>query len=121
MVSGQLRRFDVQANWSFILAIASIVPFLGATVLTIRNYDGNLFQITYGAGSKFAPVLLGCLLLSMIPSFLGFALGWSSAGQRRNDKSNRSWIGFFVGGFVLTFNFILLLAFWKLRLEIPLG
>lgn len=121
MILGQFRRFDVQANVAFLLSLLSTAPFLAALALTIRNYNGDLIQIAYGSGSKFVPLLLGCLLLSMAPSFLGFVLGWSSAGQRRNDKSNRSWIGFFVGGLVLTLDVILLLAFWKLRLEIPLG
>ena len=117
----QLKRFDVQANLAVTLSILSTVPFLAAAALAVRNFDRDLAQITYGAGSRFVPLLLACILLSMAPSFVGFALGWNSAGQRRNDKSNRSWIGFFVGGLILTLDFILLLAFWKLRLEIPRG
>jgi len=121
MATGKLKRFDIQANIALTLALVSAVPFVGAMALAIRNYDGNLVQITYGSGSKFAPLLLGCLLLSMAPGFVGFLLGLNSAGQRRNEKSNRSWMGFFIGGLVLTLDFILLLAFWKLRFEIPLG
>lgn len=121
MAMGSLKRFDVQANVALALSVFAAVPLLGAVALTIRNYNGDLVQITYGSGSKFVPVLLACLLLSMAPGFVGFILGLNSAGQRRNEKSNRSWLGFFIGGLVLTLDFILLLAFWKLRLEIPLG
>ena len=117
----QLKRFDVQANVAATLSLLSVVPFLGAVALAIRNFDGHLVQITYGSGSRFVPMLIAGILLSMAPGFVGFVLGWNSAGQRRNDKSKRSWIGFFVGGLVLTLDLILLIAFWKLRLEIPLG
>lgn len=119
-VLSRLKRYDVQADVSMVLAVLSAVPFLAAAALVLRNYDNNLVQITYGEGSRFVPALLLCLLLSMAPSFLGFVLGWNSAGQRRNERSNRSWIGFFLGGLVLTLDFMLMLAFWKLRLEIPL-
>jgi hypothetical protein len=104
-----------------VLAIVSTLPFLVAAALAVRNYDAKLMQITYGQGGKFVPILITALLLSMAPSFVGFVLGWSSAGRRRNEQPTFSWIGFFVGGFIFTLNFILLIAFWKLRMAIPLG
>jgi len=116
-----LRKFDVQAKAALTLAVVSAIPFLCAALLTARNWNSDLDQITYGVGSRFVPLLLACLLLSMAPSALGFLLGWSSAGQRRNDRSSWSWVGFFLGGLIFTLDFILLLAFWKLRLAIPLN
>jgi hypothetical protein len=116
----QLRRYDVRASYAFVLALLSVVPFLGAVGLALRNYHSDLGQIVYGAKGLFLPVFFVCLLLSMAPSALAFLLGWSSAGQRRNDKPMRSWIGFFVGGGVLTFDLILAIAFLMLRLEQPM-
>ena len=113
------RRFDIQARYAVILSAISVVPFLGAAGLVWRNYDRELGQIVYGAQGRFVPTLLGCLLLSMLPGALGFLFGWSSAGQRRNDKPALSWVGFFVGGTVLTLDIILLIAFYLLRLEHP--
>ncbi len=116
---GRIRRYDVQASYACTLSLASIVPFVGAVALALRNYHHDLAQIIYGQGGLFVPGFVGLVLLSMLPSAIGFLLGWSSAGQRRNDKPRRSWIGFFVGGGMLTFNLILLIAFWMLRLPQP--
>ena len=55
-----------------------------------------------------------------MPAAPGCLLGFNSAGQRRNDKQARSWTGFFVGGAVLTFNLILVIALYMIRLEKPM-
>lgn len=120
MALRHLRRYDVQASYAGVLSILSIVPLVGASLLAYRNYDHELGQIVYGANSLYLPLLLGCVVLSMIPSAIGFFFGWSSAGQRRNEKPAWSWAGFFVGGAVLTFDLILLIAFWMLRLAKPM-
>ena len=117
MALPSLRRFDVQARYAVILSFISVVPFLGAAGLVWRNYDRELGQIVYGAQGRFLPTFVGCVLLSMLPGALGFLFGWSSAGQRRNDKPARSWVGFFLGGTVLTLDIIMLIAFYLLRLK----
>ncbi len=116
---GHLRRFDVQAGYACVLSLVSVVPFVGAATLAFRNYHHDLGQIVYGKEGFFMPAFAGCLLLSMAPSAVGMLLGWSSAGQRRNDRPVRSWVGFFVGGGVFTFDLILAIAFWMLRLQHP--
>ena len=115
---GSLRRFDVQATYASVLAIISAAPALAAATLMLRRYNSELGQVVYGSGSRFLPVFLGIILVSMLFSAVGLLLGWNSAGQRRNDKPARSWIGFFLGGGVLTFDLILLIAFYMLRLEL---
>ena len=120
MTFRHLRRYDVQAGYACVLSLVSLVPFAGAVVMAFRNYQHELGQIVYGSQGAFLPVFLGCLFVSMVPSAIGFFLGWSSAGQRRNDKPARSWTGFFIGGGVLTFDLILLIAFWMIRLERPM-
>ena len=116
----KLRRYDVQAGWSIVLSILSIIPLVCALMFTWQRYDPVLGRIIYGSAGKFVPVLLVSVLASMFPSALGFVLGLSSAGQRRNDKPGRSWFGFFIGGTVLTLNLILLIAFYMLRLVQPM-
>ncbi len=113
----RLRRYDVQAGVAAGLSIASTVPFLGALWLVVTRYDGTLGQIVYGSQGRFLLAFVGCVLLSSAPGAVAFLLGWNSAGQRRNDKSTRSWIGFFLGGAVVTSNLILLIAFFMLRFE----
>ena len=118
MGSGSLRRFDVQATYASVLSILSVLPLLAAAYLAWRNYDGTVGQIIYRSAA-YMPVLVGCILISMLAGALGCLFGFSSAGQRRNDKPARSWVGFFVGGGVLTFDVILLLAFLMLRMPQP--
>ncbi len=113
----QLRRYEVQAHYGFILALLSVVPMLAAAVTVLRNYRHDIGQIVYGAQGRFVPVFVACVLLSLISAALGCVFGWSSAGQRRNHRPASSWVGFFVGGAVVTFDIILLLAFWMLRLQ----
>jgi len=117
---GNLRRYDVQAKYAFVLVIASLGPGLVALWSTWKRFDFELGRIKYSSQSWFVPGFFSCLLLSMILAALGFTLGWNSAGQRRNDRSGRSWIAFFVGGGVLTFDIVLLIAFFMLRLR-PAG
>ena len=117
MVLGNLRRYDVQAKYAFALAMVSIVPSVAALWMGWRRFDADLGRIIYGSQGRFMLAYVGCVLLSTAPAALGFVMGWSSAGQRRNDHSGRSWIAFFVGGSVLTLNVVLLIAFYMLRLK----
>ncbi len=115
-----LRRFEVQAKCALVLSIVSILPFSAAVVIALKNYDATLGQIIYGSAGRFVPVYLGCVALSAVPAAIGCLLGWSSAGQRRNDRPAWSWFGFFLGGLVATLDLILLIAFVMLRLEVPM-
>lgn len=113
---GQLRRFDVQAKVSLVLSLGSVFPLLGAAGLSFRNYDHTIGQIVHGDKGMFLPVFLVCVGLSTLAGAIGAALGLSSAGQRRNDKPARSWIGFILGSTVVASSLVLLIAYWMLRL-----
>lgn len=115
----QLRRYDVQASYACALALISVVPFIVAAALAYRNYHHPLGQMIYGSKGFFLPLFAGSLMASIVPGTLGMILGWNSAGQRRNDKPARSWLGFFVGGTVTTLDLILVIAFLMLRLQQP--
>lgn len=115
-----IRRYDVQANYASVLAIVSSLPFLAAAWLLCSRYEHELGQIVYDDKSLFLPAFLACLSLSVLPGGVGFVLGLSSAGQRRNDRATRSWVGFFLGGGIVTLDAILLIAFWMLRLAKPM-
>ena len=116
MEFGRLRRYDVQAKYSLVLSLASILPLVGGSALAIRNFDHDLGQIVHGTVGLFVPAFLACLGLSVLAGAMGSALGMSSAGQRRNDRPAWAWIGFFVGSTVVAANLILLIAYWTLRL-----
>lgn len=115
----RIRRYEVQAAYSVVLSIASAIGFIGALYLAWSRYDDIRGQIVYGSQGRFVPAFFGCILISLLPAVVAFVLGWNSAGQRRNDKSTRSWIGFFLGGAVATFDLVLLIAFYMLRFEMP--
>ncbi|MHC4696488.1 MAG: hypothetical protein ACYTFA_07095 [Planctomycetota bacterium] len=116
MPAGRLRRYDVQAKYACTLSFVSIAPFFAAMWLVQRNVHWDLRQIIYSSDGLFQPAFVVCILASMAPAALAVILGWSSAGQRRNDRPARSWIGFFLGGSILTFDMILAIAFFMLRL-----
>lgn len=119
MALDRLRRFDVQANYARFLSLASVVPMIGGLLLAYRNYRHDLGQIIYGENGTFVAMFAACVLVSMAPAAIGSALGWSSAGQRRNDHQARSWVGFFVGAVVVSVDIVLLAAFVMLRFEQP--
>jgi hypothetical protein len=113
-----LRRFDIQASYAYVLSIFSVFPLVGGAYLAWRNYNQDLGQILYQS-KAYVAAFAGCVLISIAAGGLGCLLGFNSAGQRRNDKPLRSWVGFFVGGGVLTFDVILLIAFLMLRFRPP--
>lgn len=115
MAKGSVRRFDVQAKWSLWFSLASVVTWLGMFVLLARNWDGDISLIKYRSGGLFQPVYLICTALTMLLAVFGLALGFNSAGQRRNDRQKLSWTGFFVGTAVLALAIVFLWAFWVLR------
>jgi len=114
----RFRRYEIQAVWSVGLALVSLGPTLAAAWLAHRNYNDQLGRIVYGTSGFFLISFAACVVVSLAVAFLGFALGWSSAGQTRNDRSAASWAGFFLGGTALSVNIILMLAFFMLRLRI---
>ena len=119
MARASLRRYDVQAVYALILSAAAVVPCLGAAALFYKDFHFDVGQIIYQEGSKFLPAYLGTIAISGLLGVIGFLLGWSSAGQRRNPRQTWSWVGFFLGGFVTTADLILLVAFVLLRLQTP--
>jgi hypothetical protein len=121
MAKGSLRRFDVQAKWSLWLSLASILTWLGMLVLFLRNWQGEINQVQFRADGLYQPVYLACTALTIILATFGLALGFNSAGQRRNDRQKTSWTGFFVGLTVLGLGIIFFAAFWLLKLPIKVG
>jgi len=117
MAWDRLRRYDFQASWAVALALTSVPPFLAAAYLVASRYQSVLGRIVYGGEGRFLVGFAAAALISLALAAGAFALGWNSAGQRRNDLSRRSWIAFFVGGSVLTLNVVLLIAFFMLRLK----
>lgn len=110
MANLSLRRYDTQAYLSAILAVASLVTLAGQAVLIFQNLDSSDFTIYYGPTRRL--LVLAFTGLTMLVGFIAFSLGLNSAGQRRNDKGQLSWLGFFLSALVLCGAILLFAVFW---------
>jgi len=117
----RFRRFDVQARYSLIVSLAAIVPLTAAAYAGFSRYDHQLRAISFGKTGMFRPAFLVCIALACLLAATGAALGFNSAGQRRNDQQNKSWTGFFIGMAALSLSIIVLAAFWFLKLPVETG
>jgi hypothetical protein len=114
MAKFSLRRYDVQARFSAIVSLASVITLVGLALVLARRLDRSEWLVNYGPPTKMAVYLSTVVTLGL--SIAGFGFGLNSAGQRRNDKPQLSWIGFFVGGGVLCL-LLILFAFFRIRGE----
>lgn len=113
MAKFSLRRFETQAQVSLLLSLASLATF-GATAALMfwflrRGLQAQEFIFYYGSRGRMAVLL--AVLVTLMLAVSGFGFGLNSAGQRRNDKQQLSWIGFFIGAFVLTLTLVLAFVF----------
>jgi len=113
-----LRRFDVQARMSFVLAWVALLPTIGALILAWRNYHNDVREIVYRS-NNYALALMACVGIGGLMAGIACVMGYNSAGERRNDQSSRSWFAFFLGGGLVTLNIIIFLGFAMLRSKVP--
>ena len=114
MAKFSLRRFENQALVSVIVSAISFLPLAAMTIFILKRMDWAEKTLYYGPRSKVG--ILACGLFALMSSTIGFGFGLNSAGQRRNDKQQMSWIGFFLGALVLVLTFVVF-AIFRLRGE----
>ena len=114
----RFRRYDVQARYSLIASLASVMPLAAAAFAILKRYDPDLQAIQFGKTSMFKPAFLVCIALACLLAVVGAALGLNSAGQRRNNEQRKSWTGFFVGAAALSLSIIVFAAYTFLKLPI---
>jgi len=114
MAKFSLRRYDIQARVSLIVSLASLFALMGMAGVIFRRFSLEDWTINYGLPTKYAAY--ASTLATLALSITGFGFGLNSVGQRRNDKQQLSWIGFFVGAGVLTMALILF-ALFRIRGE----
>ena len=112
MARASLRRFDVQAKVSLYISCIAVLCMVALVVLLLRNFEGEMRVVVYGAGTLFAPVILGITALTLLLGAVGAAMGANSAGQRRNHLSKRSWAGFLLGCATMSATIIVFAMFW---------
>lgn len=115
MAKFSLRRYDNQAQVSVLLSLVSLLPLAAMTAIMVRllmsRSDFTEFVFYYGPRARMA--VLFCGLASMFLATCGFGFGLNSAGQRRNEKQQLSWIGFFTGALVLALTFVMVFIFMR--------
>lgn len=109
MAKLSLRRFDTQAKVSVLFSAVSVLPLAALVFFVLRRFDVREMLLTYGSPTKYA--ILGSALMTMMLAAAGFGFGLNSAGQKRNDKQQLSWIGFFLGALVLALTLVVLFLF----------
>lgn len=109
MGSFSLRRFDVQARVSLVLALASVITFIGLVLVVLRRFDPKELVVYYGGPTKTA-IYLGTAVTLLLAA-IGSGMGLNSVGQRRNDKQTWSWIGFFVGAVIICLTLVVFFFF----------
>lgn len=116
-----LRRFEVQATCALFLALSSLLPLVMAAYLAIKRFDAQYDAIVYNLDGPFRLVYFACLVVALAGGGAAAVLGVNSAGQRRNDRGRQSWVGFFLGGTVVTASLVLVVAFLQLSqgLKLP--
>lgn len=106
-----LRKVENQAQVSILASLLSVLPWAAMTFFILKNMWPNKEWVFY-YGSKGKAGILICSALALLLSTIGFGLGLNSAGQRRNEKQQLSWIGFFIGGMILTLTIVVLALFF---------
>lgn len=97
-----LHKYENQARLSVAMAVVGLVGCVGAVALLVRNFNPADRFVYYGASSMYLPLLGVMLLVSLGGGAIGFFVGISSAGQRRNKAANVAWAGFFLSAAVIT-------------------
>jgi hypothetical protein len=105
-----LRRYEDQALFSVVLGIVACLSLITQALMTFRNVNWAEKVILYGNPTRKYLILLAALItLGLGLGAVGF--GFNSAGQRRNDRPQFSWIGFFLGAGAICLTIVLVFIF----------
>lgn len=106
-----LRRYDHQAILSVTISALSFLPLLALVWLVLRNMHWDELIIYY-ASMSYRLSVLGSVAIALLMGTIGLGLGLNSVGQRRNDRQQLSWIGFFLGALIICLTLVLFVLFW---------
>ena len=96
MVKFSLRRYESQALASVVLGIVSCVTLIAQALVVFRHMNFAEWTVLYGNPNR--RYLIFCATaVTLLLGLSALGLGLNSAGQRRNERPQMSWVGFFLG------------------------
>jgi uncharacterized membrane protein HdeD (DUF308 family) len=115
VVTFSLRRYESQALASVVLGIVSCISLIVQALLVFRNINFVEWTVLYGNPNR-RYIVLAASAVTLLLGFSALCLGFNSAGQRRNDRPQMSWVGFFLGVGVVCLA-IVFVFFFRTRAE----
>jgi len=122
MAMPNFRLAQTQARWSLYISIITGLGLAVLLFLTFRGLDLESMNIWYSDTSKFGRlrkplVFLGTAAVTLF-GLTAAGMGYSSLGEKKNDKQSWSWMGLLGGAFFTTCSLICLMAWQSLSLTI---
>ncbi len=97
-----MKTYEDQAKLSVYASIVAGLASLASVALILRNFDSEEFFVNYASGTLWLPAVAASLLVALGAGALAFFMGLYTAGQRRNKKTNLSWLAFFISAGAIT-------------------
>lgn len=100
------RLYGTQATASVYLGVFGLLLIAMLTVFVFKGFNFEHRVVPYNAKeglSRFRPYLVyAATAMSLVTGFVAGTLGFSSLGQKRNQKQGRSWLGMLTGAMVIS-------------------
>ncbi len=104
--------YEQYARISLWLGLLAAAGLAAVGFLVFQKFNFQEFELVLKRGGTRFFAILGGTGLSLALAGIGFLLGFSSAGQKRNTLSGTSWVGFFLNAAVMTLVLMVFLVFW---------
>jgi uncharacterized membrane protein len=114
-MAAKANAFEKQALLSVAAGAVGLFATVGALAIILPRFEPAEFSVVMAKEGKAYPAVLAAVALACLAGAVGFFSGFSSAGNRRNSKSNLSWAGFFLSSAVLVLALSTFLVFWFAR------
>jgi hypothetical protein len=112
------RLHETQATTSMYLGIAGWLSLAALAAVVLKNFNTTTWTILYNEQSTLGQYRRGLVMLFCATTLLigGVAalMGFSSLGQKRNNRQGRSWIGMLMGAVALAVAPVLFITWQRL-------
>lgn len=108
----KLNTFEKQAVLSVACAAVAGAAFLAQAVGVLWKFNWSEFEIVMRSGGLRFFGIVGATGVGVLASIAGLSMGWMSAGEKRNKRSQLSWAGFFLNAGLATLTICIFVLFW---------